>query len=323
MSTTKEHPTIGGIEAAYSAIDPVFLNSALFQHAAANDTLGCRLFAKVETLNPTRSFKGRGAEWFVQTLPRSQAWLVAASAGNFGQGLAYAACRRGLKLTVFAAASANALKIGAMRQFGGDVRLEGTDFDAAKDAARTFATQNGCLYVEDGAEPAIAEGAGTIALEITRQLAEQSETIDAVLVPLGNGALLTGVGTWMKAHLPACKIVGVVAEAAPSMLLSWREQKPVSTSTAISIADGIAVREPVPYALDCMATTVDDVWKVSEASFRLAIRTCQKHFGLVVEPAGAAGIAGVIEHASRVKGLRIATILCGGNLSPEQLHDFL
>jgi threonine dehydratase len=323
MSTIKEHPTISGIEAAYSAIDPVFLDTPFLEHAAANDVLGCRLFAKVETLNPTRSFKGRGTDWFLENLPESHNWLVAASAGNFGQGLAYAARRRGLKLTVIAAASANTFKIDAMRRFGADVRLEGADFDAAKDAARAFATRNGCLYVEDGAECTIAEGAGTIALEITRQLTARSGSIDAILVPLGNGALLTGIGTWMKAYLPACKIIGVVAAAAPAMLLSWRAQKPVSTPTAVTIADGVAVREPVPYALECMVTTVDDVWEVSEAALRSAMHICQRYFSLVVEPAGAAGVAAVIEYASRFKGQRIATILCGGTVLPEQLSGCL
>jgi threonine dehydratase len=116
-----------------------------------------------------------------------------------------------------------------------------------------------------------------MALEITRQWTARSETIDAILVPLGNGALLTVIGTWMKARLPACKVIGVVAEEAPSMLLSWRARNVVSTPTALTIADGIAVREPVPYALDCMYSTVDDVWAVSEASLRAAMRLCHRH----------------------------------------------
>ncbi len=209
-----------------------------------------------------------------------------------------------------------------MRRLGAEVILEGADFDAAKLAARVFAQQNGHLYTEDGAWAAIAEGAGTMALEMTRALAGAGNCLDAVLVPLGNGALLTGVGAWMKAEMPACKVIGVVDAAAPSMQLSWHAQKPVTTQSAASIADGIAVREPVPYALECMRATVDDVWAVSEPAIREAMRFCRDHYGLLIEPAGVAGVAAVLENRSALAGQRVATILCGSNLTPEQIKDY-
>jgi threonine dehydratase len=135
--------------------------------------------------------------------------------------------------------------------------------------------------------------------------------------------LLTGVGTWIKHALPTCRVIGVVAEVAPSMMLSWQAKRAISTTEAPSIADGIAVREPIAYALDCMADTVDDVWSASEAGIQSAMRFCHRHYGLVVEPAGAAGIAAVLEHGAQLKGQRIATVLCGGNLTAEQMHEYL
>ncbi len=314
--------TAAGVAKAYAGIDPVFRDSPLMRHDTADAALGLQLFAKVETLNPIRSFKGRGTDWALETASWGDTPLVAASAGNFGQGLAYAARKRGRRVRVFASTGANPLKIAAMRRLGAEVILEGADFDAAKAAARTFAVANGHIFIEDGALPAIAEGAGTIALEMTRTLAAAGGCLDAMLVPLGNGALLTGIGAWMKAEMPACKVIGIVAEAAPSMMLSWRQQRLVSTATANSIADGIAVREPVPYALATMRATADDVWSVSEASIRSAMRFCRDHYGLLIEPAGAAGVAAALERKATLAGQRIATILCGSNLTPEQIKDY-
>lgn len=323
MTDLQHLPSVDGILAAYDAIDPLYLNTPLMRHASADATLGLKLHAKVETLNPIRAFKGRGTDWLLETMPAAETPLVTASAGNFGQGLAYAAAKRKRKAIIFAATNANPLKIAAMQRLGAEVLLHGDDFDAAKAEARRFAEAKAYAFIEDGAHAAIAEGAGTIALEITRQAEARGTALDAILVPLGNGALLTGIGTWIKAKMRSCRVIGIVAEAAPAMLLSWRRGISISTPSAPTIADGIAVREPVQYALDSMSATVDDVWTVGEDSIRAAMRFCHAHYGLVVEPAGAAGVAAALEHRERLAGQSVATILCGGNLTPEQMRDYL
>jgi len=193
-------------------------------------------------------------------------------------------------------------------------QLRATEVAAAKAAARAYAEINGCPFVEDGALRTIAEGAGTIALEITEQLSRQGNSLDAIVVPLGNGALLTGIGTWIRARAPGCKVIGVVASKAPAMKHSWETDRLVSTETADTAADGIAVRECVPYALDCMKATVDEVWEVSEKAIRRARDFSLTHYGLVVEEAGVAGLAGLIESGSSLKGKTVATIFCGGNV---------
>ncbi|MCQ1836058.1 threonine ammonia-lyase [Neorhizobium galegae] len=314
MTQNQPHPSADGILAASKNIDPVFTNSPLIEQQTANTALGLRLLAKVETLNPIRSFKGRGTDWWMQNEPAGNHPVVSASAGNFGQGLAYAGRARGRKVVIFSATTANPGKIEAMRRLGAEVRLEGVDFDAAKAAARAYAEANGCPFVEDGALRTIAEGAGTIALEITERLSRQAVELDAILVPLGNGALLTGIGAWIRAKAPNCKVIGVVAANAPAMKQSWETGRLISTQTAATAADGIAVRECIPYALDCMRTTVDDVWEASEAAIREARDFCRIHYGLVVEEAGAAGIAGLLEKGANLKGRTVATILCGGNV---------
>jgi threonine dehydratase len=170
------------------------------------------LLFKIETLNPIRSFKGRGAELFAATELAAGTPLVCASAGNFGQALAYAAGRRGYACTVFTAEAASPMKIAAMRRLGAEVRMAGADFEAAKEAACQHAAVVGAHFVEDGAEPAIAEGAGTIGLE----LAVAAE-LDSVVVPLGDGALLAEVGAALRHVAPATRIIAVVAAGAPAM----------------------------------------------------------------------------------------------------------
>lgn len=310
---------IDRIEAAAAAIDPVFLDTPLVGHPALDAALGCTVLAKVETLNPIRSFKGRGTELFAATELRPGDSLVCASAGNFGQGLARAAVRRGAECVVFAACSANPLKVEAMRRLGATVRLEGRDFDAAKAAARIFAADAGARFVEDGREPAIAEGAGTIGLEI----AARAPDLDAVLVPLGNGALLAGVAAALRHAAAGTEILGVVAERAPSMKLSLDQGRVVETADAPTIADGIAVRIPVPEALEMLRDCQDGVLAVGEEDILRAMRLVHGMLGLVVEPSGAVGIAAMLADPERFKGRRVATILCGGNLTPRQIREWL
>ncbi|HSA56864.1 MAG TPA: pyridoxal-phosphate dependent enzyme, partial [Gemmatimonadaceae bacterium] len=255
------------------------------------------------------SFKGRGADFFLHELNPLPERLVCASAGNFGQGLAHAARRRGVACEVFASVTANPLKIARMRALGARVHQEGRDFDEAKQHARRYADEVGAAFVEDGREPAIAEGAGGIAVELCRW----GEPLDLVVVPLGNGALLGGMGRWIRAVAPATRIVGVCAEQAPAMEQSWRSGRIVETETAETIADGIAVRVPVPEALDYLRGVIDDVVLVSEGRLRQAVRLLLETTGLVVEPAGAAGVAALLQHQSLAATGLAATVLCGGN----------
>jgi threonine dehydratase len=311
-------PSSDNIAAAMAVIDPIFLNTPLLRGTSLDHALDVELFCKVETLNPIRSFKGRGTDLLVAQMKDSRP-IVCASAGNFGQGLARAAARRDRIVTVFAAVNANPLKIAAMRALGAKVRLKGADFDAAKNAARRFAAEHEAFYVEDGAIPEIAEGAGTMALEIS----EAGFMPEIMLVPLGNGALATGIGTWCRHAEPGTRVIGVVAEGAPSMRLSFAANEPVATPAADTIADGIAVREPVLYAVQTMKGTVDEVVMVSDKSIVRAMRLLHGHLGLVVEPAGAVGVAALLANPERWRGARVATPLCGGNVTQEDTRRWL
>ncbi len=312
----KHRLSLESIENAMLTIPAEFLNSPQYESEALNAALGTRVTVKIETLNPVRSFKGRGASHFISSLEKS-AKLVCGSAGNFGQAMAYACRAKGIDLTVFASVNANPLKLERMRALGATVILYGEDFDAAKLEAKRWAIKNNAYMVEDGLEPLISEGAGTIGLEMLRGL-----DFDAVLIPLGNGALLNGVARYIKANSRA-KVVAICAAGAPSMLESWRAGKVVRFDSVNTIADGIGVREPILEAVQDMNGIVDDGLLVSDSSILEAMKLLHQHLGLVVEPSGAVGIAALLEHRAQFIGSRVATIICGGNLTPKQMQTWL
>jgi threonine dehydratase len=306
------------IAEAATQIDPVFLNTPQYVSQPLSDALGCRVLVKVETLNPVRCFKGRGAEYFAGSLVAG-ASMVTASSGNLGQALAYACRRRDVTLTVFASRHTNTLKLDRMRALGAEVIQHGDDFDAAKLQARQYAAERGLPMVEDGVEPRLSEGAGTIAIELLRSL----EPLDAVLVALGNGAILGGMARWLKAHAPQIEVIGVAAAGAPCMERSWRLGSAVQTERIDTIADGMGTRVPVTQALADLRGTVDGVLLVTDEAMIAAMKLAHRHVGLVLEPSGAAGIAALLSHSERFRGRTVATVLCGGNLAPEQVKAWL
>ncbi len=309
------------IEEARSVIDPVFLDTPQFRSDASSEALGADVWFKIECLNPVRSFKGRGACYFthVNKDRASRPW-VCASAGNFGQGLAYAARAHGIPLQVFAAETANPLKVARMRSLGAEVRLTGQDFDAAKDASRAYAAQRDATFVEDGRDPAITEGAGTIAIEIL----QSKDKFDAVLITLGYGALLNGIGTWLKAHSPSTAVVGVGAARAPAMERSFHARKPVATDGSVAtVADGVATRVPVPEAVATMIEVADDVLLADEEGILSSMRVLFRELGLVVEGAGAVTLAAAAAQKERFRGQRLLLIIGGGNADERDVKRYL
>lgn len=307
---------LADIQAAATQIDTVFLNSPQYECEPLSDALGAEVTVKVETNNPIRSFKGRGADLLVQ---RAAEPLVCASAGNFGQAVAYAGRKHGIPVTVFASTHANPLKVERMKALGATVMATGDDFDAAKAAARMFALRNGVRFVEDSRDVETAIGAGTIALELLAGHAH----LDAVLVPVGNGALINGIGTVYRALQPSTKVIGVQAKGAPAMVESWRQKRLVRHDAIHTIADGIGVREPVPEALADMQDIIDDALLVSEESILKAMRLLFQTAGLVSEPSGAVGVAAMLEHGTTLHHKRVGVILCGSNLTEGQMRAWL
>jgi threonine dehydratase len=314
----KHRLSIQHIAAASEAIDPAFRDTPQFEAETLSKQLGFRVVVKVETLNPIRSFKARGAQFLVSQMSGSP-HLVCATAGNFGQGMAYAARERGWPITIFVGANANPLKVDRMRQMGATVRAGSDDPDVLHAEAETFAREHGAHLVQDGREAAIAEGAGTIAIELLRW----PKCFDDIVVPLGDGALLGGMARWIKAQCPTTRVIGVCATASPAMERSWRSRRVVSAPCDGTIAAGIAVGTPFEEAVSDLTDLIDDVVLVPDTSLITAMQLAHKELGLVLEPAGAAGLAALLDHREQFQGRLVATVLTGGNVSPANLKEWL
>jgi threonine dehydratase len=301
------------IEEAARTIDPVFLNTPQYADEQLNAALAHNVLVKVETANPLRSFKGRGADFFMGRVDQGLT-VVCSSTGNFGQAVAYAGRRRGIAVEVFVPENVNPVKLARMRAFGARVTPVGADSAASEAAARDYvAGRSGCIYVEDGRETAIAEGAGTIGAELS-----QAGPFDAMVLPVGDGALITGVACWIKDRAPQTRIIGVCASGAPCMALSWRAGKPVSTPRSDTIAEGIEVRVPVPESVARLVALVDDMVLVDDSDLLEAMQLSVRTLGLLLEPSAAAGLAAIRVHS--LPGDRFATVLTGSNLRPEHLR---
>ncbi len=255
---------------------------------------------KVDCINPIGAFKGRGTWLVVHELMGegrigADRPVVAASTGNFGQGIAFAAQSIGVPAVVFADEAANPRKLDRIRSFGAQVIQAGRDFDAAREASERWADEHGGTLVVDGREPWVATGAGTLAVELT-DAAERGDlpALATAFIPVGNGALIVGLGAWLRHGAPGCRVVGVQSDAAPSMTLSWRDGRPVETESAATFADGIATRVPVPEALDMMVGRVDEMVLVSEAALREAQAELTAALGVTVEGAAAASWAALL-----------------------------
>jgi threonine dehydratase len=300
------------IRAAQAVIDPVFRDTPQYVCEPLGAALGCSVLLKVETLNPVRSFKGRGTEAVMSWLGRQQerGTAVCASAGNLGQALAYSGARRHIPVTVVAAKRANPMKVERMRALGATVVLEGDDHEDARRLACEIAEAEGAYLVEDSLDLLTCDGAGTIGLEL---LEDAAEHIDVLLIALGGGAMASGIGCVAKAIAPHVEVIGIQAAGAPALALSWRTGAVVNTDTIDTIADGVAGRCPIPEVLDDLLILLDDVVLVDEESIKAGIRLLYQHAGLVVEPSAALAVAAIIEDRERFAGRRVAAIICGSN----------
>ncbi len=310
----------GAIRAASRTLHPAFVGSPQFVHDGLSARAGRPVVVKVETVNPIRSFKGRGTWHAVRELVGEGSIgpdrpLVVASAGNFGQGVAFAGRALGVPVTVYASTAANPVKVERMRALGATVIQEGRDFDEARQAAEAHARSSGARLLVDGQDPRISTGAATLAAELTDAIdAGALPELGTAYVPVGNGALIVGVGSWLRSSAPACRVIGVQADGAPSMTLSWRQGRLVQTTTAATYADGIATRVPIPEALDLMVGRVDDMRLIAEARLHDAEAELTAELGVTVEGSAAASWAAVMADDDPAPGAALV-IVTGSNVA--------
>ena len=305
---------ISRIEAAVGKIDPVFLHSPQYVCESLSRALGCRLVLKIEMMNPVRCFKGRGIETVIsEIVPKNNfRKVVCASAGNLGQALAYSGRQREFSVTVTASSKASSSKIEQMKAFGADVILVEGAIEEALAAAADIAARTGAFLIEDSKNIGTCEGAGTIGLE----LAASFPFLDAVLISLGAGAMATGVGLAMRHRCPSLRVLTVQPERAPGMTLSLRAGHVVDAGPPDTIADGVAGRYVLHEVLDDLRELATETLLVTEKSIKDAMRLLYCGSGLIVEPAAALGVAAILENGDQFRGMTVATILCGGNISP-------
>jgi threonine dehydratase len=268
---------------------------------------------KCENLQRTGSFKIRGAYNRIHRLSEDERarGVVAASAGNHAQGVALAASLLGIKSTVFMPSRVPLPKLAATSGYGADVRLRGDVFDETLAEAMAFAEQTGAVLIHPFDHKDVIAGQGTVGLEVLRQVPE----VATVLVPTGGGGLVAGVGSAIKALRPGTRVVAVQAEGAAAFPPSLAAGKQMRLADVHTMADGIAVGQPGEVTLAHVEALVDDVVTVSEESLSRAVLLCLERRKLVVEPAGAAAVAALLQHPKAFDG-PIVGILSGGNVDP-------
>ena len=279
------------------------------------------VFLKIETVQPTCSFKIRGAFNAVQRISdqgAADARLVTASAGNHGRAMAYAASMFDLPLTVFIARDAPRAKVDAIAANGAELR-PCADYDEAERQAKAFARDGGGVFISPYSHPDVVAGAGTIGLE----LVEQEPRLDALVVPIGGGGLISGVGVVMKAISPATRIIGVEVAASSPFTASLAAGRLATVDVQPSLADGLTGNlDPDTMTLDMVREVVDDIVVVEEADLRRALAGTVAHEHLVIEGAAAAGPAALLSGKIQAAG-NVAVILSGANIDRERLLEAL
>ena len=293
-----------------------FAATTLHRSEALTRRVGVESHLKLELTLPTGSFKVRGALYALsrehERAPVRE--VVAASTGNHGAAVAWAACELGIAAQVFVPVGANATKMARIESFGAHLTQAGADIEGARRAAEAHASATNAFLLDDATNTDVPVGPGTIGIEVL----EQCPTCATVVVPVGDSALIRGVAAAMKASRPDVRIVGVQARGAPAYYESWRAGRVITTDTADTIADGLATTTPTAHNVAVVRDLVDEMVLVSEDEMLDAMRWLVAEEGLTAEPAAAASVAAMLQPGRRWTGPAVA-LLTGGNVSPELL----
>jgi threonine dehydratase len=312
-------PTIDDIRAAAKRIEGAVVRTPMLLSRALSDIIGAEVWLKFENLQLTSAYKERGAlNKLLQLTDEERArGVIAASAGNHSQAVAYHATRLGIPATIVMPESTPSMKVTKTQGYGASVVLYGGVFDDAYARARELALENGYVFVHPFDDPWIIAGAGTVALEML----EDAPDLDTIIVPIGGGGLMSGVSIATRATKPEIELIGVEAELYPSMKCAIEGcHLPLGGDT---LAEGIAVKQPGELTSQILKQNVDEVVLVSERDIERAVAMLVGIEKTVVEGAGASGVAAMLSDRDRYKGKKIATILCGGNIDTHLLANVL
>ena len=276
-----------------------------------------KVYIKKENLQLTGSFKIRGAFNKLANLSQNdkQKGVIAASAGNHAQGLAYSANYFNCQATIFMPEATPLTKILGVKSYGAKVVLYGQNYDEAFAKAKEVAKQANLAFIHPFTDDLIIAGQGTVALEILDEI----DDFDILIVPIGGGGLISGIAIAAKSIKPSIKIIGVVASGAKAMKDSYEAKKPIDSISVKTIADGIAVRDTSPKMLDLILQNVDDIVEVGDKEIANAILFLLEKHKLVVEGAGAVSVAALLHNKIEVKNLKVCTLVSGGNIDVTML----
>jgi threonine dehydratase len=311
--------TLGDVQRAAARLAGQVENTPCLLSRTLSQITGAQVYLKFENLQFTSSFKERGALNRLATLTDEQRrhGVIAVSAGNHAQGVAYHAQKMGVPAVIVMPRFTPTVKVERTRGFGAEVVLSGDAFDDTKVEAARIAAQRQLTMVHPYDDPAVIAGQGTIGLEM---LAAQPD-LDCLCVAIGGGGLISGIATAARALKPGIEVIGVQTEHFPSMYALFKGiEMPSATAT---LAEGIAVKEPGLITREIVRRLVDDIVLVSEGDIEHAILLLLEIEKTVVEGAGAAGLAALMRHKSRFVGKKVGVILCGGNIDPMVLADII
>ena len=285
---------------------------------APNLTDRCRLYLKTENLQVTGSFKVRGAFYKISQLSEEEKarGIIACSAGNHAQGVALAASQNGIRSVVCMPDGAPIMKVENTKRLGAEVCLVKGTYDDAHDRAVELQQETGATFIHPYDDDAVIAGQGTIGLEILDQL----EDVDAVIVPIGGGGLISGVAFAIKSLKPDCKVYGVQTEGAPSMFNSFRDDRLETLDTVSTFADGIAVKTPGDTTFQMVEKYVDDIVTVSEDETAAAILALIEKQKLIAEGAGAVSVAAAMFGKLPLEGKKAVCLISGGNIDVNILN---
>jgi threonine dehydratase len=295
LATTRTAPGLPEIEAARARLDGVARVTPVYRSETLTRLVGREVKLKAENLQRTGSFKIRGAYNRISMLQADE--VVAASAGNHGQAVAWAAREIGAKARVFMPQDAPMAKVEATRHYGAEVELTGSAIEACLDAASAYVAEHGAVFVHPFEDPAVIAGQGTIGLEI----AEQVGDVETVLIPIGGGGLASGIALALRAVRPGVRIVGVQAEGT------------LPAGSGFTIADGIAVKKPGELTMSILDEVLDDIVSVDDDEISEAIVLLLERTKLVVEGAGAVGVAALLRGDVGGSGC-VVPVISGGNI---------
>jgi threonine dehydratase len=309
-------PDLADVLAARRRIAPYLRPTPLYRYPALDAMTEAQVWVKHENHQPVGAFKVRGGVNLISQLSEDERrrGVIAASTGNHGQSVAYAADVFGVRAVICMPERANPVKVESMRALGAELVFHGRDFDEAREHCEKQATEHGYRYIHSGNEPALIAGVATCTLEIL----EARPDTEVIVVPVGGGSGAAAACVVAKAVRSSIQVIGVQSEAAPAAYRSWQAGSLVEDTTA-TFAEGLATRTAFELPQRILRELLDDFVLVSEDSLQDATRLMIEKTRNLVEPAGAAALAALLAAPQRFSGRNVAIICSGGNISPAQL----